>query len=1612
MAITNVQTQVDVSAASSTSVSATLASGATAGNMIWCFVGFDKAAGTITPPTGFTTIMSNSSTSVSMWVGCKVAAGGETTITATRSTTTPSGDRMWIGEFADSGSERWAIWSSAMHPTDESTVTSWSSGTAADPGQACASIAFFAIDSAGSSTGAETWTNSYAELQEWTTGSQAGVAVGWLSSVSAGSTQETTHGHTGTADQVSGAIVTFGRASGPISFTDSVAVSDDQSTASYQQPRHGVKVEVEFTVGVWTDVSDYIQAEVETTGTFGRPTRFDDVAASTWTVTLRNGDGRFTPMNPFSPYYPNVAKGRRMRVYATWAGQTYPRFWGFITGITLPALTGVDDATVTINATDIMGTLERKTLQSPFVEESLRQARQNAGGVDVFPFPPSSVKTQTSVQVADTSFENKGLLFPGSSRLGTVTVMPVGNDAGVVKSSGAGGTDGVLSEGTLEFEVGDNGQGKQAHPILVCKPQVGFQQFEFFFSIPENVLPPLIWPAGGPTHTIVSGNNWNTVPALYSMTQQELAMLNPEQYPDAMVIGNVLKVANDSVRLDSEWILAQLWSGSTEVLRIIVINTKGKVALAARKPGGGVAMVFGNPEGTEVTLADGKWRKFTMYKDADNSVRMNVNDSAAGSSVTSLAADLTAVDTVYIGGRANPTTGPGLQVQCPPCSISAVAFQKTRNGVWYWYCLGAPPANISARDRFAELAQYAKPIPLQSGYAWNASLDAPLDVKVVRTDITGRTLLDCMQEVARTVGGYLWVQPEDGYLMIRKGPTPPLNLAPIDMIGDVDIDNPPQWRDTVDAQPTRVTAKCPAGEATSINTAAEAAGQYRDATVETCAPTTAVAKGVADRMIGGSSTLHLTNLSVDLVHAGTSLWGSLLPVFLPTERALYITGVPAAIFGYEAISGTVESWTESYSIDSARFTFETTPAPAAAVVPPLAGFTVTSSVGAQSNGTVAVPRPAGTASGDVLAAVMTVDNTGTLAAMAPPDATWTEQGSGGSGNSGYGRIWTKVAGTSEPASYTFTANGTEGSSAVLMTSDFAGTAGAWDSTKWTALEVRTGATLTKDGAGVGVMNPGTNTGYTGRVSAKAAIADKADVDLVFSFRFLDNDSFGWTVLRGDSGGLTQNGYEFRPQVGSSGFKVSKLVSYASTTLGTYAITMTAGTWYRMRCQTTGSTVRARVWPVGTAEPGSWHISVTDTTYTAAGPVVIAAGGGNLATSRFHIDDATVSDVNAVSGWPEAKVTLLRVAGADTTSPVLVAPSWSADNAATTSHAAPSLTPAEPGLLINHYHVLTAGSGTGGGGGGGAAAFSFGMSGFDNMSQVAAANTWLAGHSLKALGIWADSSATIQQDAYGTGSGEKYETWNGILDHAFGGVFGAETWAQAASGTFDSRWTTGITNLKNKWGSRPAGNMHIRFAHEFNGSFSDWAVTDSGDMSYTNFKNAWIRWANLVRSIFPGAQIVWSPNDGTSSLTTVDNAYPGSAYVDVIGPDSYNAWPHVNDLASWTSKINGTSGGNPVGIEAWRQYAEGKGKPFALPEFGNPAVDVGGGAGGGDAPYWGQAIIAWCKEHGGYGAGQVKYGVYFNHGTAAGYSADYLIWASGTNGTVHQPLCAEAIRSTA
>lgn len=129
-------------------------------------------------------------------------------------------------------------------------------------------------------------------------------------------------------------------------------------------------VEVEFTAGVWTDVTSYLESEVSVT--FGRGDEFSQADANQCTLVLDNTDGRFTPGRASGAYYPNVKVGRGIRVSVTVDGVTSRRFTGLVDSWRVQ-WDGTDSAaTVEVQASSQLARLGLTTERRSVIEEEGR----------------------------------------------------------------------------------------------------------------------------------------------------------------------------------------------------------------------------------------------------------------------------------------------------------------------------------------------------------------------------------------------------------------------------------------------------------------------------------------------------------------------------------------------------------------------------------------------------------------------------------------------------------------------------------------------------------------------------------------------------------------------------------------------------------------------------------------------------------------------------------------------------------------------------------------------------------------------------------------------------------------------------------------------------------------------------------------------------------------------------------------------------------------------------------------------------------------------------------------------------------------------------------------
>jgi Glycosyl hydrolase family 26 len=194
--------------------------------------------------------------------------------------------------------------------------------------------------------------------------------------------------------------------------------------------------------------------------------------------------------------------------------------------------------------------------------------------------------------------------------------------------------------------------------------------------------------------------------------------------------------------------------------------------------------------------------------------------------------------------------------------------------------------------------------------------------------------------------------------------------------------------------------------------------------------------------------------------------------------------------------------------------------------------------------------------------------------------------------------------------------------------------------------------------------------------------------------------------------------------------------------------------------------------------------------------------------------------------------------------------------------------------------------------------------------------------------------------------------------------GSATMAGCAAGSYNSEWTT----FGNTMTSLGLGSSIIRLGWEFNGNWFAWGGGDPA-----TFAACWRQIVSTVRAVAPNLKFDWNVNRESSAgmpNDTVLSAYPGDAYVDIVGVDSYD-W-----YGDWDTQLNGA-----YGLNYWLNFAKSHGKDLSVPEWG---LYPGSTAGYGDDPGYIQHMHDFFAAN----AAAIAYESYFNE--SASFIAD-SIW---------------------
>jgi hypothetical protein len=163
-------------------------------------------------------------------------------------------------------------------------------------------------------------------------------------------------------------------------------------------------------------------------------------------------------------------------------------------------------------------------------------------------------------------------------------------------------------------------------------------------------------------------------------------------------------------------------------------------------------------------------------------------------------------------------------------------------------------------------------------------------------------------------------------------------------------------------------------------------------------------------------------------------------------------------------------------------------------------------------------------------------------------------------------------------------------------------------------------------------------------------------------------------------------------------------------------------------------------------------------------------------------------------------------------------------------------------------------------------------------------------------------------------------WNGALSIAQPMYAQDQNVGDCASADQISTW---IGLLETEW---PRADAFIRLGWEFNGDWYTWKQ-QPGDADA--FKACWIRWHDLVKAASPDFKLVWNPNYESSDASLDERTFfPGAQYVDAAGPDYYA----ISENGALRDPDKTGPNGEPVGINAWREWVAQQGVPFATPEW--------------------------------------------------------------------------------
>ena len=387
-------------------------------------------------------------------------------------------------------------------------------------------------------------------------------------------------------------------------------------------------------------------------------------------------------------------------------------------------------------------------------------------------------------------------------------------------------------------------------PVLVYRPQASVRQVELFFRVPDAYFAP----AGGPY----------------------------------------------------ERVLLDLWAGSTGLLRVGIGQLGGKICLRGTVASG-TGWVY-----SDLDLADGQWRKLTLWRYAANQVVASLQDS--GGAVFTMAADMDAVDYVMIGGARNSTAADGKQNRVLEGDLAGFAAQTAGGGVWHYQVLGAPTP-VADTARVNELAAYS-----ESGIAGSVYYSGSSSQDVARTPMAGRSMLDCQRGGTHHRRDHL------------RGPRRQPGARPVRCVLAQHRRHLPDAgrRRRPVGRGHRLGRRRGPGAIHGVGVLAgrhrggrgrhRRAGAERDLQISTAAVSHAQALAAARALIPDAVSLCPRQISLDLVNTSTNRWGLL--EWLWPDALIEIQGAPSAVLGASAWQVRIQGWDATITATGFRLTLD------------------------------------------------------------------------------------------------------------------------------------------------------------------------------------------------------------------------------------------------------------------------------------------------------------------------------------------------------------------------------------------------------------------------------------------------------------------------------------------------------------------------------------------------------------------------------------------------------------------------------------------------------------------------------------------------------------------